>query len=129
MFSFLSPTQIIDQLMERLQSALKTLIILFICSLMSCVTLAYLIDRFLNQLDAGEIALTRSMGLLLILLSGFILTLIMNFRSLRKKDVQMKSLQVTEKTESALETALAALVMSYVEERSEKLKEKVSDKI
>ena len=59
-FSFLSPNLIIDQLFQRFQSALKALILLTVCTAMSCVTLAYLIARFLDQLDAGEFVITRS---------------------------------------------------------------------
>ncbi len=122
MFSFLSPSQLIDQMMERLQSALKTLIILFVCTLMSCVTLAYLIDRLLNQLDGGYFEITRSICLLVILFCGFVLTLMVTLNNLTKKNQEAKRAQDKVKMETALETALAALVMSYVEEREEKRK-------
>ncbi len=120
--SFLSPTTIIDQLMERLKKILKTLIVLFICTIMSCITLAYLIDRFLTQLDAGEFALTRSMVVLFIMFFGLIATLILTLKNLTSKDNEAKKIQEFKRTETALEAALAALVMSYVSEREEKRK-------
>ncbi len=118
--SFLSPTAIIDQIFERFQKVLKTLIILIVCTAMSCVTLAYLIDRFLNQLDAGEFVITRSIILLVILLTGFTLTLVFAFKDLSRKEAEVRKLQQVQRTESALEAALAALVLDYVKEREEK---------
>ena len=118
--SFLSPTAIIDQLFERFQKVLKTLIILAVCTVMSCVTLAYLIDRFLNQLDAGEFVVTRSIILLVLLLIGFSLTLTFTLKSLNRKEAEARKRQDLQRTESALEAALAALVMDYVKEREEK---------
>ncbi len=118
--SFLSPTAIIDQLFERFQKFIKTLIILVICTAMSCVTLAYLIDRFLNQLDAGEFVITRSIILLVILLIGFSLTLTFTLKSFNRKEAETRKIQELQRTESALEAALAALVLDYVKEREEK---------
>ena len=118
--SFLSPTAIIDQIFERFQKVLKTLIVLVICTIMSCVTLAYLIDRFLNQLDTGEFALTRSIILLVVLLMGLSLTIILTLKNLTQKEAEIRKRQVTQRTESALEAALAALVLDYVKEREEK---------
>ena len=118
--SFLGPNAIIDQIFERLHKILKTLIILVVCTAMSCVTLAYLIDRFLNQLDAGEFTVTRSIILLVLLLIGFSLTLALTFKSLTRKEAEARKRQEIQRTESALEAALAALVMDYVKEREEK---------
>ena len=118
--SFLSPTAIIDQIFERFQKVLKTLIVLVICTIMSCVTLAYLIDRFLNQLDTGEFALTRSIILLVVLLMGLSITIILTLKNLTQKEAEIRKRQVTQRTESALEAALAALVLDYVKEREEK---------
>lgn len=122
MLSFLSPTELLDQMMERLRKSLKPLIILFLCSIMSCVTLAYLIDRFLDQLDASEFVFTRSIGLLLLLLAAFVFTLIRTLATLTRKDPALTKAQERQKIETALETALAALIMSYVNEREEKRK-------
>ena len=118
--SFLSPTAIIDQLFERFQKIIKTLIILVVSTVMSCVTLAYLIDRFLNQLDAGEFVVTRSIILLVLLLIGFSLTLTLTLKSFTRKEAETRKRQELQRTESALEAALAALVMDYVKEREEK---------
>jgi putative copper export protein len=120
--SFLSPTAIIDQLIERMQRILKALIILFICSIMSCVTTAYLIDRFLNQLDAGEFVLSKSIVLLFVLLFGLGITIFFTLKNITSKAEEAKKIQEMKSTESALEAALAALVMSYVSEREEKRK-------
>jgi putative copper export protein len=120
--SFLSPTAIIDQLVERMQRILKALIILFICSIMSCVTTAYLIDRFLNQLDAGEFVLSKSIVLLFVLLFGLGITIFFTLKNITSKAEEAKKIQEMKSTESALEAALAALVMSYVSEREEKRK-------
>ncbi|MES2526704.1 MAG: hypothetical protein V4598_06435 [Bdellovibrionota bacterium] len=118
--SFLSPNALIDQIFERFQKVLKTLIILFICTIMSCVTLAYLIDRFLNQLDAGEFVLSRSIILLVLLLIGFCVTLTLTLKSLNRKQAEARKSQELQRTESALEAALAALVLDFVKEREEK---------
>lgn len=119
---FLSPTAIIDQVMERFQRALKNLILIAISGAMGCVTMAYFIDRLLNQLDAGEFSLTRSMILLLFLLIVFTGVLVFNFRGLGRKEAETRRAHEIQRTESALETALAALIMSYVKEREEKSK-------
>jgi ABC-type transport system involved in cytochrome bd biosynthesis fused ATPase/permease subunit len=121
-FSFLSPTLIIDQLFQRLQSALKAMILLAICTAMSCVTLAYLIARFLDQLDAGEFVITRSIIFLSLLLIAFGGGLLYVFRELTQKFEKTRKENEIQKTETALENALAALVLSYVNEREEKRK-------
>lgn len=118
--SFLGPNQIIDAIVERFQKALKTLIILVICTAMSCVTLAYLIDRFLNQLDMGELVFTRSIILLLFLQVGFGLALILTLKNLAASESKEKKRKEFQQTESALESAVAAWIMSYVNEREEK---------
>jgi uncharacterized membrane protein YidH (DUF202 family) len=120
--SFLGPNQIIDAIVERFQKALKTLIILVICTSMSCVTLAYLIDRFLTQLDSGEFVFTRSIILLLLLQFGFGLALVMTIKNLADSEKKTKRRNELQQTESALESAVAALIMSYVNEREEKKK-------
>lgn len=120
--SFLTPNTLIDQLMERFQGILKSLILIAISGAMGCVTLAYFIDRLLNQLDAGVFVFTRSMTLLLVLLAVFSGILIYNFRRLSRQDVEAKKKQEVERAETALETAVAALIMSYAKEREEKLK-------
>jgi uncharacterized membrane protein YidH (DUF202 family) len=120
--SFLGPNQIIDAIVERFQRALKALIILVICTAMSCVTLAYLIDRFLTQLDAGEFVFSRSIILLLLLQLGFGLSLIMTLKNLAATEKKAKRRNELQQTESALESAVAALIMSYVNEREQKNK-------
>ena len=122
--SFLSPNQIIDKIVERFQRSLKAIIILTVCTAMSCVSLAYLIDRFLDQLDAGELSITRSMIFLLVLLVGFVGALVYTLMNLTRKEEQIRKANEIQKTESALEAALAALIMSYVQEREEKRKAK-----
>jgi uncharacterized membrane protein YidH (DUF202 family) len=109
-------------LVERFQRALKALIILVICTAMSCVTLAYLIDRFLTQLDAGEFVFSRSIILLLLLQLGFGLSLIMTLKNLAATEKKAKRRNELQQTESALESAVAALIMSYVNEREQKNK-------
>ena len=121
--SFLGPNQIIDAIVERFQKALKALIILAVCTAMSCVTLAYLIDRFLNQLDAGELVFTRSITLLLVLLAGFVGALILTLKNLVNSEAKEKARKEMLRTESALESAVAALIMSYVNEREQKRKQ------
>ncbi len=119
--SFLAPNALIDQLMERFQNVLKSLIFIGISAAMSCVTLAYMIDRLLNQLDAGDFVFTRSLTLLLVLFCVFVGILIFHFQQLSKKEANIRKSKEQERTESALETALAALIMSYVKEREEKM--------
>lgn len=118
----MSPTAMIDPLIERLQSALKPLIILSVCTAMSCVCLAYLIDRFLNQLDAGEFTFTKSIIFLLVILAGLVTAIILNLRSLTSKQKESRKKLEQERSANALETAFAALIMSYVDERNEKRK-------
>lgn len=89
---------------------------------MSCVTLAYLIDRFLTQLDAGEFVFTRSIILLVVLQFGFGLALVMTIKNLAASENKAKKRNELQQTESALESAVAALIMSYVNEREEKKK-------
>lgn len=118
--SFLTPNSLIDQLMERFQSVLKSLIFIAISGAMGCVTLAYLIDRLLNQLDAGVFVLTKSMILLLVLLATFAGLLVYHFRRLSRENAEVRKKQERQQTETALEAAVAALIMSYVKEREEK---------
>ena len=89
---------------------------------MSCVTLAYLIDRFLTQLDSGEFVFTRSIILLLLLQFGFGLALVMTIKNLADSEKKTKRRNEVQQTETALGSAVAALIMSYVNEREEKKK-------
>ncbi|MCP5995725.1 hypothetical protein NL385_26670, partial [Klebsiella pneumoniae] len=90
------------------------LIILVVCTAMTCVTLAYLIDRFLNQLDAGTFVLTPAITLLLVLFAGFVTALMFTLKSLSDREAKTKELKEMQRTETALEAALATLILSYV---------------
>ena len=81
------------------------------------------VARFLSQLDSGEFVLSRSIVLLVVLLLIFAGTLVFTLTRLTRREAQTRKQHELQRTESALEAALAALVMSYVAEREEKRKQ------
>lgn len=109
------------QILSQVKTILKSLIILMIGSILFCLIMGYLIDRVLTQMDLGLFTLSSSIIFLLILLVIDIIIIVWSLKQISASEVSKKEPATTNKDDSPLEMALAALILSYVKEREEKM--------
>lgn len=117
-----SPVEISKQILAQFKKALKSLIILFIGTVSFCILIGYLIDRALTQLDAGSFVITNSIIFLLSLLAINLLVIFWALNKASSKDDTSIHEIKTEvrRTDSAMETAIAALILNFIKEREVK---------
>jgi F0F1-type ATP synthase assembly protein I len=128
--TMLNPAEISKQILSQLKKTLKSLIILFICSVIFCLLMGYLIDRTLTQMDAGPFALTNSIIFLLILITINLAVIVWSLKKASaKEEVMSRDVQpIVKSTDSPLETAIAALILNFIKEREESRAKEHSEK-
>jgi F0F1-type ATP synthase assembly protein I len=122
-----NPVEISKQILSQVKKILKSLIILFICSVIFCLLMGYLVDRILNQMDLGSFVFTNSIVFLLVLIA---INLVIIAWSLKKASAKEESAPRPEyndmrSSDSPIETAIAALILDFIKER-ESARSKVS---
>lgn len=117
----INPAEIGNQILLQLKKILKSLIILFIGSVLFCLFTGYLIDRTLSLLDEGSFRFTNSIILLLVLITVNLVVIVMALKKATAKEipsVKETALQVNPApTTSPLEAAIAALIFDFIKER------------
>ena len=114
-----NPVEISKQILAQLKSVLKSLIVVLICSVVFCLLMGYLIDRTLTQLDAGAFEITNSIIFLVVLIVIDLIVMILSLKKASAKDeAPVKEIQpVPRSSDSPIETAIAALILTFIKER------------
>ena len=119
--TMINPAEVGNQILGQLKKILKSLMILTICVVIFCLLMGYLIDRVLTQMDSGAFQFTNSIIFLLILILINVIVMAASLKKAEaKEEVEKERLPVAARTESPLETAIAALIFDYVKERETK---------
>jgi len=124
-----NPVEISKQILFQIKKILKSLIILFICAVIFCLLLGYLIDRTLTQMDAGSVEFTNSIIFLIVLIVINLIVMAWALKKASEKDeapVKEPRAEIPNPA-SPLETAVAALILNFIKER-ELTREAPSDK-
>lgn len=121
--SLSNAAEVTKQILAQLKNVLKSLITLFICSVIFCLLTGYLIDRTLTQIDSGPFVFTNSIIFLLVLIVVNLIVMAWALKRASEKD-QPASKEICSGSRndgSPLETAIAALIFSYIKEREAKI--------
>lgn len=114
-----NPAEFANQILGQIKKILRSLIILLIGSVLFCLIMGYLIDRVLTQMDLGAFSLTSSIIFLIVILCLDLAVILWSLKKISDSDEPKKDITVQPPQDSVLETALAALILSFVNERQE----------
>lgn len=113
-----NPAEFANQILSQVKKILKSLIILLIGSVLFCLIMGYLIDRVLTQMDLGSFELTSSIIFLIVLLCIDLAVIIWSLKKISDTEEVKKEMAVqAPQQDSVLETAIAALILSFVNDR------------
>lgn len=117
-----SAAEISNHIFDQLKKVLKSLIVLFICSVIFCLLMGYLIDRVLTQIDSDVFVFTNSIIFLLVLIIVNLIAMAWALKKASRKDEPvLKEVEKKLSSEvSPLETAVAALILSFIKDRESK---------
>jgi high-affinity Fe2+/Pb2+ permease len=109
-----NPAEFANQILIQVKKILKNLIILLIGSVLFCLIMGYLIDRVLTQMDLGSFNLTSSIIFLVVILCLDLAVIVWSLKKISDTEGPKKEIVAAPPQDSVLETALAALVLSFV---------------
>ena len=113
-----NPAEFANQILNQVKKILKSLIILLIGSVLFCLIMGYLIDRVLTQMDLGSFELTSSIIFLIVLLCIDLAVILWSLKKISDSEEVKKEMTVqAHQQDSVLETAIAALILSFVNDR------------
>ncbi len=120
--SSMNPSEIGNQILLQLKKILKSLIILFIGSVLFCLLMSYLIERILFLMDQGNLHFSNSIIFLLALISLNLITIAWALKIATAKDGSSKesTQQPAVPTTSPIETAVAALIFDFIKDQERK---------
>lgn len=118
----MNPVDIGQQIIAQLKKILMSLIILFICCVVFCLLMGYLVDRILTLMDQGTFYFSNSIIFLLILIVINIGTIVWALRkaSAKEENSSKEKNQELIPMNSPLESAVAALIFDFIKERETK---------
>jgi high-affinity Fe2+/Pb2+ permease len=112
-----NPAEFANQILGQIKKILRSLIILLIGSVLFCLIMGYLIDRVLTQMDLGAFSLTSSIVFLIVILCLDLAVILWSLKKISDSDEPKKEITFQPPQDSVLETAIAALILSFVNDR------------
>ena len=122
-----NPAEFANQILSQVKKILRSLIILLIGSVLFCLIMGYLIDRVLTQMDLGAFSLTSSIIFLIMILCLDLVVILWSLKKISDSDEPKKEIAVQPPQDSVLETAIAALILSFVNDRQAAAKAPAED--
>lgn len=121
--SRMNPSEIGHQILFQITKILKSLIILFIGSVLFCLLMSYLIERILLLMDEGNLHFSNSIIFLIVLIFLNLLTIAWALKIATAKESMNNrdNSQVQQPpSTSPIETAVAALIFDFIKDQEKK---------